>query len=189
MNAPADWFEGSDRRYDSFFPKSNVPAYLRVQGNELFSNFQWGIVPTWAKNQSTILTNTKSEEVLQKPTWIESFRRRRCLLPATSFFEPATVDGKKYQMEFQIDGGEPFAFAGIWQKTTAFGPPRNCCSLLTCEPNSLVGEIHGRMPVILTREQFDTYLNISSEQAEELIELLQPFPADRMTGVFEAKKD
>lgn len=185
-NVPEDWFENSDDRYDSFFPKSAVPVYLRVKGEEMFRNFQWGIHPYWAKNKSQILTNTKSEEALNKPTWTDSFRRRRCLMPATSFFEPATVDGKKYQVEFTLKDESPFAFAAIWQKTEIDGEKLNCCSLLTCEPNELVGEIHGRMPVILTPAHFDTYLNTPPEQAENLIELLQPFPSDLMHGMFES---
>lgn len=184
-NAPDEWFENTDKKYDTVYPKSNVPVYLRVNGDELFSNFQWGVVPKWAKNQSTILTNTKSEEVLNKPTWKNSFRTRRCLMPAVAFYEPATVDGKKFQVKFELDSGEPFSFAALWQKTDMFGPPRNCCSLLTCEPNKIVGQIHGRMPVILKPEHYDTYLNTPPEQVEDLLDILLPYESDEMHGNFD----
>lgn len=184
-NAPASWFEASDRKYDTVYPKSLVPVYLKVRGEEAFMNFQWGIVPEWANTASTTLTNTKSEEVLSKPTWIESFRRRRCLMPATAFYEPATVEGKRYQVRFELPDGEPFSFAAIWAKTTRFGDPRNCCSLLTTEPNDVVSPIHGRMPMILPQQHYERYLNTPPEEAETLLELLQPYPADGMTGTID----
>lgn len=184
-NAPADWFDPSDKKYDTVYPKSMVPVVLKVNGEDWFGNFRWGIHPIWAKTKSQLLTNTKSEEALVKPTWKDSFRRRRCLMPATAFYEPATVDGKKHQVRFELKSGEPFAFAALWQKTEIGDEKLNCCSLLTCEPNSLVGEIHGRMPVILRPGQFETYLTTPPEQAESLIEILQPFPADEMHGTFD----
>ncbi len=186
-NAPDDWLTQSDSSYDTVYPKSNVPVVLRVGGEQMFNNFQWGIHPSWADKKSTILTNTKSEEVLKKPTWINSFQRRRCLMPAEAFYEPATVDGKKYQMRFELTSGSPFCFAAIWEKTDRFGEPRNCCSLLTCEPNTLVGEIHGRMPVILRPDQYDAYLNTPPEQVSDLMHILLPFPSDEMRGEFDSK--
>lgn len=185
-NAPASWLEETDRKYDTVYPKSKVPVYLRVRGEEMYANFHWGIVPDWAKTQSTILTNTKSEEVLNKPTWKNSFRTRRCLMPADAFYEPATVDGKKFQVRFELKTGEPFSFAAIWEKTDRFGEQRNCCSLLTCEPNQVVGEIHGRMPVILRPEHYDTYLETPPEQVDQLLAILLPFPSEEMEGNFDS---
>ena len=106
-------------------------------------------------------------------------------MPAEAFYEPATVDGKKYQLKFELKSGDAFSFAAIWEKTDKWGDPRNCCSLLTCEPNSLVGEVHGRMPVILRPDQYDVYLNTPPEQVEQLLEILVPYPADEMFGNFD----
>lgn len=189
QNAPDEWFAQTDRTYLSFYPKSNVPVYLKVNGSGYYGHFQWGIVPDWAKTKSQVLTNTKAEEALNKPTWIDSFRKRRCLLPATSFFEPARIGGTTHQMEFFLKGESAFAFPGIWQKSTKFGEERNTCSLLTCEPNSLVGEIHGRMPCILRPEMFETYLNTSPEQTEGLLDLLVPYPPDEMIGRVNDEKE
>lgn len=181
-DAPEEWFENTDSKYDTFYPKSKVPVVLMVKGEKMFNNFEWGITPSWAKTASMRLTNTKSEEVFSKPTWINSFRTRRCLMPATGFYEPATVDGKKFQMLFELKDESPFSFAGVWEKSDKFGVPRNTCSLLTCEPNSLVGEVHGRMPLILHASQYDTYLNTPSEQVESLKELFVPFPSEELKG-------
>jgi putative SOS response-associated peptidase YedK len=183
-NAPANWFDETDKKYDTFYPKSNVPVVLMVEGAQKFMNFQWGIHPVWAKTKSQLLTNSKCEEVLVKPTWKESFRRRRCLMPATAFYEPATVEGKKHQVRFELKSGSPFAFAGLWQKSHD-GSEINCCSLLTCEPNSIVGEIHGRMPVILPTELFEYYLKTPPEEVEDLLEILRPYPAEDMVGTFD----
>ncbi len=189
QNAPQEWFSETERTYLSFYPKSKVPVYLKVNGDDYFGHFQWGIVPDWAKTKSQVLTNTKSEEALKKPTWSESFRRRRCLMPATSFFEPARVGGVTHQMEFSLKDGSAFAFPGIWQRSTKFGDERNTCSLLTCEPNELVGEVHGRMPCILRPEHFETYLTTPAEQAEDLLDLLLPYPAEEMTARVNDEKE
>lgn len=186
-NAPDNWFDDSDKKYDTVYKNANVPVYLRVQGEEMFSNFTWGFVPPWAKKKSDILTNSRDDNLMKNATWIDSFRRRRCLLPAEAFYEPATVDGKKYQMKFTLRSGEPFSIAGLWAKTEMFGPKRNCCSLITTEPNELVAPIHGRMPVILPQRYYDLYLDTPPEEAERLLEILQPYPADEMIGTFDSE--
>lgn len=177
-NAPAEWLTGSDQKYDTVYPKSMVPVVLKVAGEEKYLNFRWGIHPVWAKTKSQLLTNSKSEEVFTKPTWKESFERRRCLLPAMAFYEPLTLEGKKHQVRFEFESGSPFAFAGLWQKSYDEGV--NCCSILTCEPNPLVGEIHGRMPVIVPTELYDYYLSVPPEEALDLKDILKPYPPDGM---------
>lgn len=183
-NAPDDWLAATDQKYDTVYPKSLVPAYLKVNGEEMFKQFRWGIHPSWAKTKSQVLTNSKSEEVFTKPTWKTSFERRRCLLPADAFYEPATVDGKKYQMRFELKSGSPFAFAGLWENSQKEAV--TCCSILTCEPNSLVGEIHGRMPVIIPSELFEYYLSVPPEEVLDLKDVLKPYPAEDMTGTFDS---
>jgi putative SOS response-associated peptidase YedK len=186
-NAPADWFEASDHRYDTVYPKGHVPVFLRVNGHDYFSNFQWGIHPDWAKTQAQIVNLARSEDVLSKPTWRSPFTRRRCLMPATAFYEPAVIDGKKYQMRFELKSGEPFSFAAIWEKTERFGAPVNCCALLTTEPNELVGEVHNRMPLILPQRHYDLYLNTPPEEAGRIMEIFEPYPADEMMGTFDSE--
>lgn len=183
-NAPDDWLTGADQKYDTVYPKSLVPAYLKVKGEEMFKQFRWGIHPVWAKTKSQILTNSKSEEVFTKPTWKTSFERRRCLMPAEAFYEPATVDGKKYQMRFELKSGAPFAFAGLWENSQ--DEAVTCCSLLTCEPNSLVGEIHGRMPVIIPSELFEYYLSVPPEDVLDLKDILRSYSAEDMIGTFDS---
>ncbi len=115
-NAPSDWFEKTDTKYDSFCKNSSVPVVLKVNGEEMFSNFSWGIVPHRAKLKKDILVNSRSEKVLTSPAWKSSFRTRRCLMPATAFYESAIVDGKRHPVKFELRGGEPFSFAAIWGK-------------------------------------------------------------------------
>jgi putative SOS response-associated peptidase YedK len=183
-NAPDEWLTGTDQKYDTVYPKSVVPVVLQVNGEEKYMQFRWGIHPHWAKTKSQLLTNSKSEVVFTNPTWKTSFERRRCLMPATAFFEPATVDGKKYQLRFELKSGSAFAFAGLWEKS--YDESVNCCSLLTCEPNSLIGEVHGRMPVILPTELFDYYLSVPPEEILDLKDILRPYPADDMIGEFDS---
>lgn len=186
-NAPAEWFEKSDHRYDTVYPKSTVPVYLRVRGENFFGNFHWGIHPEWATTPGQVVNLARSEDVLSKPTWRAPFTRRRCLMPATAFYEPVVIDGKKYQMRFELKSGEPFSFAAVWEKTDRFGEPVNCCALLTTEPNELVGEIHNRMPLILPQRHYDLYLNTPPEEAGRLLDIFEPYPADEMMGTFDSE--
>jgi putative SOS response-associated peptidase YedK len=183
-NAPDGWLAEADHKYDTVYPKSNVPVVLNVNGEKMFKNFRWGIHPSWARSPGQILTNSKSEEVFTKPTWKESFERRRCVMPADSFYEPATVDGKKHQVRFELKSGAPFVFAALWEKDHA--AQVNSCSLLTCEPNEIVGEVHNRMPVLLPTELIDFYLSVPPTEVRDLRDILRPWPAEDMTAAFDS---
>jgi putative SOS response-associated peptidase YedK len=180
-NAPLGWFEKIDLKYDSFYPRSIVPLIKSQDGSGLtYDNFQWGIFPPWAKKKSDIQTNSRSETILEKPTFRNSFLHRRCLLPATAFYEP--VKGHRAQVKFEIEGEEYFCFAGIWDFSFIDGERIPTCSILTTEPNEVVGEVHPRMPVIIPREQCRPYLQAPANAAEKLLELLRPYPPDEMKG-------
>jgi len=143
----------------------------------------WGIQPNWG-NQ--LLINARSESVDQKPTFRRIFQRHRCIVPASGFYEWDEVPAEtpslfgdapskvvKQPYAFFIDGGEPFAMAGIYE------PASHHFVVLTCEPNALLAQIHDRMPVILDRHDVMRWLDTRST-AESLADLMQPFPASRM---------
>jgi putative SOS response-associated peptidase YedK len=105
------------------------------------------------------------------------------LIPATGFFEwQKQPDGKtKIPMHIHLASGQPFAFAGLWEH---WGSPEGdeieSCTIITTEPNSLMASIHNRMPVIVSPDDYEIWLDPQEKRPEELQHLLKPFPAKDM---------
>lgn len=144
------------------------------------SLFHWGLIPSWAREKSIgyKLINARSETILEKPSYKNAFRSRRCLVPADSFFE-WTKDKEKNPYRILMKDEKPFAMAGIWDRWTASGGEIiHSFSILTTSPNELMSEIHDRMPVILTKADEKRWLSPLSDT--ELLRMLKPCPADNM---------
>lgn len=113
---------------------------------------RWGLVPHWAKDLSigNRMINTRCETVHEKPAFRQAIRARRCIIPASGFFEwAATPEGKSPHYVTMRDGS-PLAFAGIWDSwKTPEGETLETCAILTTTANSLIAKLHDRMPVIL----------------------------------------
>lgn len=141
---------------------------------------RWGLVPSWAKEPKPGPINARAETVAEKPTFRGPFRKRRALIPADGYYEWKKTNGRKQPYYFTVRGGEPFAFAGIWETWQGSeGVELRTCAIITTAPNELAAEIHDRMPVILEPESYDPWLDPESE-TEELLSRLAPYPAERM---------
>ena len=128
-----------------------------------------------------VLNNARAETVAEKPTFRQSFRQRRCLIPASGFFEWKTEGRRKQPYFISSRDGTPFSFAGIWETwITDAGETKESCAILTTECNALMQPIHERMPVILSPESWDAWLDHNLRKDEILLSLLKPFDADRM---------
>lgn len=136
----------------------------------------WGFLD---RAGATPWPNARWETAATKPTFRESIRNRRCLIPADGFFEWWAVAKKKWPIWFRLADGVPFAFAGIWHP--AVGPGNDTFGILTTESNDLVRPVHDRMPVILTPSDFDTWLAAGYDPGV-IARLCRPFPADRMSA-------
>lgn len=143
----------------------------------------WGLIPSWADSPSigNRMINARAETVHQKPAFRHSFRSQRCLVPADGYYEwQKQADGKKQPYLFHLPGGEPFAFAGLWehwQSREPDGPVIESCSLITTAANALASTVHDRMPVILDPRDYDAWLDPQAEPAR-LQQLLVPFADD-----------
>lgn len=144
----------------------------------------WGLVPGWVKDPNTFSKpfNARAETLLEKPSFRTAFKRKRCIIPATGFYE-WKVDGKEKQ-PFYIhpSDGELFAFAGLmqdWQGPN--GEVMVSACIITTEPNELMAGIHNRMPVILPKETWNLWLDPAA-QVREVQPLLVPLPADCMAA-------
>jgi putative SOS response-associated peptidase YedK len=148
------------------------------------SFFKWGLIPFWAKDEKigNKLINAKSETILEKPSFKNSFKRKRCLVLSDGFFEWKKINAKeKIPYRIFLEEEPLFAMAGIWD--TWKNPEGNqvySFSILTTSANKLMENIHNRMPVILDREGEKQWL--ADRNPDELLKLFEPFPADKMTA-------
>lgn len=151
--------------------------------------FRWGLIPYWAKDQSigSKLINARAETLTEKPSFKAAFRNRRCLVPATGFYEwvkpgidrQFSASTKKTPVNFGLKTGAPFCFAGLWDRwVSGDGEIIHSFTIITTSPNELVEPIHNRMPVILSQEAEIRWL--SPHPDPSLAELLKPFPAELM---------
>ena len=173
-------------------PMSMVPVvHDTKEGERIATQMRWGLLPHWAKDEKLAakLNNARAEGLADKPSFRQAIRRRRCLLPASGFYEwQATPSGKQpwYISPRNADGSEPlFAFAGVFEAWRApASPPESewllTCCIITTEANALMAPIHDRMPVILAREQWDAWLNREQQDVAALAPLLRPTDPARL---------
>jgi putative SOS response-associated peptidase YedK len=159
-------------------PSQDVPVIVEHGGERELALFQWGLIPSWSKEPKGFI-NARAETLEEKPSFSESFHRRRCLIPADGFFEWARSGRSKQPYYFQMKDESPFAFAGIWDKWRRDEVSMTSCAIITTRANELLASIHDRMPVILHSQSYDTWLNGDSEPAK-LTNLLTSFPASEM---------
>lgn len=144
---------------------------------------RWGLVPSWAKDPSVAarMINARSETASTKPAFSDALKFRRCLVPADGFYEWQKTGRVKQPYCFEINNGELFAFAGIWDRwNDASGKPLETCSILTTTPNAVTSSVHDRMPVILYPDSYDLWLDPGMKDVTAVAELLVPYDARRM---------
>jgi len=147
------------------------------------SQVRWGLIPSWAKDASGAATmiNARSETAATKPAFRNALRFRRCLIPADGFYEWQGTGKAKQPYCFEVNGGELFAFAGIWERwKDPSGQWVKSCSILTTTPNAVTAAIHDRMPVILDRADYDLWLDPGMTSVEGASEMLKPCDARLM---------
>jgi putative SOS response-associated peptidase YedK len=156
-------------------PTQDVAA-VRLAGEDpkpRFTVFRWGLIPSWAKDVSIggRLINARAETVADKPAFRHAFRRRRCLIPADGFYEwEKRPDGGKQPWRITLEGGVPFAFAGLWEHWSgADGSEIESCTIVTTEAADSIAMIHERMPVILDPVDFSGWLKGTPEEALALL--------------------
>jgi len=158
-------------------PTDPVVAVRRnEEGARAAGRLRWGLVPgRWAEKGSRPLINARVEGIERQPAFAESFRERRCLMPADGFYEWLSDEQGKRPLWFSRPDGDLFAFAGIWAALPAKGTDDvlHSCALITCPPNRLMRPIHDRMPVVLDPALEAKWLDPDAD-VDELLELLTP---------------
>ena len=139
-----------------------------------------GLTPFWMKEKPKVPhINARAETVDRLPLFREAFAKRRCLIPATGFYEWQQREDGKQPYRFRRKDLEPFAFAGIWEFARLGGEEILSTAIIVGQANPLVGGIHDRMPVKLMLEDYDRWL-ATANSADELKSLLRPYDADLM---------
>ncbi len=146
---------------------------------------QWGLVASWARDPSSgpRPINARAESLESKPMFRPLLARRRCLVLADGFYEWMSVEGRgKVPVYFRLRGGEPFGFAGLWDRWEApdGGPDLVSCTIVTTRANSLVGRVHDRMPVMFQAPQWDAWLDPERAADAGLLSSLRPMPSAAM---------
>jgi len=174
----------SSTRYN-IAPTQPVPA-VRQHPKEparQLSLMKWGLIPHWAKDASGAAStiNARSETAATKPAFRDPLKFRRCLIPADAFYEWARKGSSKQPFCFEINEGELFAFAGLWDGwRDSNGNWIKTCSILTTIPNAVTSSVHDRMPVILDPDSYGLWLDLGMQNVAAISELLKPYDARSM---------
>ena len=167
-------------------PTQPVPV-VRVNdtGHRGLAKLHWGLIPSWAKDPAmgNRMINARSETVTSKPSFRTAFKRRRCLFPASGFYEWQKVERptRKQPTFIRMASDEPFGLAGLWERWQhANGSELESCTILTTHANALMKPIHDRMPVIIQPAEYQKWLDRDLQDHEALSALLRPYAADAM---------
>jgi len=147
------------------------------------SLMNWGLIPSWAKDSSVSasMINARSETAHAKPAFRDALRSRRCLIPADGFYEWVRTAKPKQPYCFEVNDGELFAFAGLWDGwKDPNGNWIRTCSILTTTPNAVTSAVHDRMPVILDAKDYDVWLDPGLKNIGAVSDLLKPCDAQSM---------
>lgn len=167
-------------------PQSPVPVVRETpEGERVVELMRWGLVPHWARDPAIghKLNNARAEGLFDKPSFRQAARRRRCLLPASGFYEwQATPAGKQPWYVTPTEPGALFAMAGLFE---AWRPSEDAdwllsCCIVTTAANALMAPIHDRMPVMLERAQWDAWLDRRRQDPAEIASLLAPSAPETM---------
>jgi len=167
-------------------PQSTQPVVRvnRDSGEREVALLRWGLIPYWSNDTSIGYSNinARGETVATSTLYREAFKRRRCLVPASGFYEWKKLDAKQKQpYAVRVKDASLCAFAGVWEswKDKATQQTLETYSIITTEPNELTAAIHDRMPAILPRRDYARWL-APLEAARPPIDLLRPYPAEEM---------
>ena len=166
-------------------PSTLIPAIRTTTeaGEREAVALQWGLVPRWSKDAKSgaKLANARAEGIGTKPAFRDAFKQRRCVVPASGFYEWQTIGRLKQPWFFQMKDESPFVFAGLWERwRREDGMELQTCALITTSPNEVVSSFHDRMPVILRDAGIDRWLDPAIKDASPLEPLLVPVPGEWM---------
>ena len=173
-----------------FKPRYNIApaqqvAAIRLDpdtGTRQLSMYRWGLVPSWADDPKIgfRMINARAESVAMKPAFRSAFKKGRCLVVADGFYEWKELGKDEQPFFIRLKDDEPFAFAGLSEHWHRGDQVIDSCTIITTEPNALMEGIHDRMPVILSPDDYELWLEPDFHGQGKLLDMLKPYPAEDM---------
>lgn len=168
-------------------PSQMIDAVLNQEKERVVTRLKWGLVPSWAKDPEVgnRMINARSETITEKPSFREAFKKRRCIIPSSGFYEwQKSAGGGKQPFYFYLKEKEVFGFAGLYEEwiDNQTGELLESCTIITTEANAVLKPVHDRMPVILTANHYDEWLDEKATDTERLQKLLVPYSAQAMAS-------
>jgi putative SOS response-associated peptidase YedK len=162
-------------------PTQPIPIVRLHEGRRQFALVRWGLIPSWVKDPKkfSLILQARSDGVLDKPSFKNAMKRRRCLIPADGFYEWNESATPRRPFVVRPRDGKPVAFAGLWE--TWMGPngeELETAAVVTCAANRALHPIHHRMPVVIPEQAFDLWLDCRNVDALTAAALLVPAPED-----------
>lgn len=178
-------FPASSPRYN-IAPTEYVPVvYQEDDAKPATGEFYWGLIPFWSRDMDigAHTINARAETIDEKPAFRHAFKSRRCLIPASGFYEWKAGPDKKTKTPYYFtskDDDEPLVFAGLWERWDKAGHEILSFTIITTEANCLMEPIHNRMPAILHPDDWSEWLDPGIEDHAHLLTFLRPAPDDML---------
>lgn len=160
-------------------------AVVRQRGERSLDACKWGLVPSWAKDPKigNRMINARVETLAEKPSYRNALKRRRCLIPASGFYEWRQEGKERIPTYVHAPDNSVLALAGLWEEwRSPDGSLMLSCTIITTEANAFMAAIHTRMPIILAPVAREHWLDPEQQELESLLALLQPLPEDGLTA-------
>jgi putative SOS response-associated peptidase YedK len=165
-------------------PTQLLPVIVEDEAGEREAlPMQWGLVPRWRRDdrKGVAPINARAETLFEKPMFRNLTKARRCIVPASGFYEWQKRDGRKQPFYLTSDDGELWGFAGLYDLThDEENDAAGSFTIITTGANALVAPLHERMPVILRREDEEEWVSHDVSDPDQIERLLRPYPADEM---------
>ncbi|MBF9231864.1 SOS response-associated peptidase [Microvirga alba] len=162
-------------------PTQPIPIVIEEKGERHFQLVRWGFLPGWVKDpkEFPLVINARGETLETKPTFKAALKRRRCVFLAEGFYEWRREGREKTPFLIRMRAREPMPLAGLWETYSApDGSEIDTAAIITTDANGVLAAVHDRMPVILSREDLKTWLDVSDEDTKKAIRLVRPCPED-----------
>lgn len=155
------------------FPSRDIPVVREGNSGREIVPCRWGLLPHWSKPDSTYKAiNARAETLTKKPFFRDAYRKRRCLIPANGFYEWKKMDRYKQPFYFRLRDQELMGFAGLWEYWEDPDNRFESCAIITTTANEIMKPVHDRMPVIITPNDYERWLDTGKES------LLAPYPGE-----------
>jgi len=196
LTAPAEPERNLPARYN-ICPTRMIDAVIERDGERELVPMRWGLIPSWwskTAKETPSTFNARAETVAEKPMFRTAFKRSRCLIPASGYYEWKKTSTGKQPYYISAADGAPLSFAGLWDEwqDRETSQPVKSCTIIVTAANEFARQVHDRMPVIVDPAQFEPWLT-GAAGADVLKpapdDLLQMWPVSRRVNSSRARGD